>query len=382
VNVRKVIFWLHLTGGIAAGILVLIMSLTGVALTYQKQMTTWADKRIHRVEPPADQAPLSAELLLRKLEEARPSVIPASVTLSSDPEMPASVTTGPNQTIFVNQYTGEILGTGSQAIRVFFRLMTDWHRWLALSGESRSIGRAVTGAGNLVFLIISLTGLYLWLPKRWSFSSLRAMAWFRSGAKGKMRDSNWHNVFGVWCVIPLVVIIASGVVISYPWASNLVFRLAGSDAPPRMGPGGRRGGPPMARIEAPLQIEGVDRLLSKAQQYSNNWKTITFQPSALNGKTVSFAVERGYGGQPQHRATLTLDRTTAEIVRVEDFGKMDPGMKARMWMRFAHTGEYYGLAGQTVAGIVSAGAVILVWTGIALTFRRYAAWLKRRVNEP
>lgn len=138
----------------------------------------------------------------------------------------------------------------------------------------------------------------------------------------------------------------------------------------------------MERIEAPLQIEGVDRLLSKAQQYSNNWKTITFQPPALNGKTVSFAVERGYGGQPQHRATLTLDRTTAEIVRVEDFSKMDPGMKARMWMRFAHTGEYYGLTGQTIAGIASAGAVILVWTGIALTFRRYAAWLRRRVNEP
>jgi hypothetical protein len=47
-------------------------------------------------------------------------------------------------------------------------------------------------------------------------------------------------------------------------------------------------------------------------------------------------------------------------------------------MRFAHTGEVLGIPGQTVAGLVSAGAVVLVWTGIALTLRRFAAWIKRR----
>ena len=43
-----------------------------------------------------------------------------------------------------------------------------------------------------------------------------------------------------------------------------------------------------------------------------------------------------------------------------------PGRKARTWLRFAHTGEVYGLAGQTVAGLVTAGGAVLVWTGLAL----------------
>jgi len=47
-------------------------------------------------------------------------------------------------------------------------------------------------------------------------------------------------------------------------------------------------------------------------------------------------------------------------------------------MRFAHTGEVLGLAGQTVAGVASAGAVVLVWTGMALALRRARAWLSRR----
>jgi hypothetical protein len=49
-----------------------------------------------------------------------------------------------------------------------------------------------------------------------------------------------------------------------------------------------------------------------------------------------------------------------------------------MWMRFVHTGEYYGLAGQTVAMIVTAGSTVLVWTGLALTLRRFVAWRGRR----
>jgi hypothetical protein len=35
-------------------------------------------------------------------------------------------------------------------------------------------------------------------------------------------------------------------------------------------------------------------------------------------------------------------------------------------LRFAHTGELFGLVGQTVAGIASAGGALLVWTGFAL----------------
>jgi hypothetical protein len=37
-----------------------------------------------------------------------------------------------------------------------------------------------------------------------------------------------------------------------------------------------------------------------------------------------------------------------------------------------------GLAGQTVAGIATGGGAVLVWTGLALAWRRWRAWVKRR----
>ena len=62
-------------------------------------------------------------------------------------------------------------------------------------------------------------------------------------AAGKARDFNRHNVIGFWGAIPLFLIVLSGVVISYPWASDLVYSLAGENPPPPHGGGPGGGGP-------------------------------------------------------------------------------------------------------------------------------------------
>jgi len=42
-------------------------------------------------------------------------------------------------------------------------------------------------------------------------------------------------------------------------------------------------------------------------------------------------------------------------------------------LRFGHTGEVFGLAGQTVAGLASLGALVLGYTGLSLAIRRLRA---------
>ncbi len=379
---RKTIFWLHLVSGVFAGIVVLIMSVTGVALMYQKQITGWADKQQYKMQIPPGGAPLLVQALLEKYRAARPDVRPVSVSLSSDPEMPAAIVSGPNETTYVNPYTGEILGKGAEGVRTFFKAMTDWHRWLSLSGENRGIGRAVTGVCNFMYLMLVITGFYLWFPRKWKSGIFRGISWFRPGLSGRLRDSNWHYVFGFWCVVPLILIVLSGVVISYSWASNLVFRLSGSIPPARMGPGGRPGGGvPVSRLQgAPVDIQGLDNVLKTVQNNAADWQSINFQIPSSGDKALTFSVDKSLGGQPQMRSTITLDRLSGLVIKSEGFDNMDRGMRARLWMRFVHTGEYYGVLGQTIAGVASAAGVVLVWTGIALTFRRYCSWMKRRAQ--
>ena len=61
---RKILFWCHLSAGVVAGLIVLLMSVTGVLLTYEKQMTNGADKSAYNVAPATpNAAPLAPEAL-------------------------------------------------------------------------------------------------------------------------------------------------------------------------------------------------------------------------------------------------------------------------------------------------------------------------------
>jgi uncharacterized iron-regulated membrane protein len=259
---RSVLFWLHLTAGVFAGAIVLIMSVTGVVLTYEKQMLEWADRRAWSVPPPSGTAPLPPETLLARVRDARPEAAPATLTLRADRAAPATVAFEGAGAVLVNPYTGETLGAPPTALRVFFRTVTNWHRWLAMEGPGRPTGKAITGAANLAFLFIVLSGMYLWLPRIWSRLQVRNVLWFRRGLQGKARDFNWHNVIGIWSAVPLAIVVAGAVPISYPWASNLVYRLVGEEPPrpPQGGPGGPqpgaagtdRGGPFTSTASTPV----------------------------------------------------------------------------------------------------------------------------------
>ncbi|HVQ30246.1 MAG TPA: PepSY-associated TM helix domain-containing protein, partial [Vicinamibacteria bacterium] len=225
---RKVFFWLHLTAGVLAGLVILVLSVTGTLLMYEKQVTRWADG--YRRAPAAGATRLPIETLLARVRETR-SAPPTSVMLEADPTAPASLGYGREGTLFVDPYDGAVLGEGSTRARAFFRSVTDWHRWLSTEGDNRALGKAVTGAANLIFLFIVMSGFYLWWPRSWTWRSLRAVTWFQGGLPGKARDFNWHNVIGLWMAVPLFFVVLGGVVISYPWATALVYRLTGSPPP-------------------------------------------------------------------------------------------------------------------------------------------------------
>jgi uncharacterized iron-regulated membrane protein len=371
---RSLLFWAHLVCGVAAGVVILLMSVTGVALTYEKQMLEWADARAHSWVPPSDGAmPLPVETLLAAVVAARPGAAPTGVTRRADPAAPVTVTLEGNRALLVHPYTGAVLGEPSPGLRAFFRATTNWHRWLALEGASRATGRLVTGVANLLFLFIVVSGIYLWVPRLWTRLQFTRVLWFRRGLPGKARDFNWHNVIGIWTALPLAMVIAGAVPISFPWASDFVYRLAGDTPPAPAPPAARRADVPAA----PVSFAGLDAAWAAAEAQVPEWRAISTRLGGSPDAPFTLTVDAGYGGQPQKRGTLTVDRASGAVRSWETFEALSPGRRARSWLRFAHTGEYYGLTGQTVAGLVSAGGAVLVYTGLALAWRRFMAWLRR-----
>ena len=392
---RKILFWIHLTAGCGAGAVVLIMSVTGVLLAYERQILTWADRPLRSRPSPADSQRLPFDRMMREVC-AENAGQPSQITLRSDPGAPAEVAFGRDRVVLVDVYSGRVVGESSRSARMFLQAAENWHRWLGAPVAQRPAGRAVTGASNLAFLILVVSGPFLWLPRKWSWQGVKSGACFRRGLQGRARDFNWHNAIGIWCALPLCVIVLSGVVMSYSWANGLVYRLTGSEIPvpgnnarpgnetalqgePRRRANGasRDGKSERPSAQTNSLFIGLDRLWKRAEQQVPGWQTVSLRLPQGGRGPLTFTINTGSGGRPDQRSQLMLDPRSGEVIRWEPFSSYNTGRRVRSWLRFLHTGEAGGIAGQTVAAIASLGAAMLVWTGISLAFRRWRRWKTR-----
>jgi len=338
-------------------------------------MIDWADRDM-RVSPPEAGVRLSIDVLIAGVSAAEPRATPSGLTLRSDPAAPVAISLGRERTVFVNPYTGAILGEGSKRARTFFHWVTDVHRWLGAHGESRAVGRGVTGACNLAFLFLVVSGFYLWWPRTWTKSAGRAIVTPRLELRGKAREFSWHNAIGFWSAPVLFILVLTGVTLSYSWAGNLLYRVTGNEPPPARAVTQRPGRPSEPRV-IPKEI---DRLWASAERRVPDWKTINARFETSPSAPLTFSIARSHPGRPDLRSQLTLDSQTGEVVRWEPFSSFNLGRQLRSWARFAHTGEAGGVVGQAIAALASAGAAVLVWTGFALAWRRFRE--RKRRSQP
>lgn len=363
------------------------MSFTGVLLAFETEIIAWAERDARIISAPSPGAPrLSLEELQARLRSAHPAARPTAIIISALPSSAVVFNVGRDAPYYLDPYSGEMRHPTSPKMRRFMRSTTDWHRWLALAGDNRPLGRAITGAGNLAFLFLALSGIFLWWPRKWRTKGLQRSLWFVRQTSGRARDWNWHNVVGFWFLPVLVVLTASGAVISYLWASDLVYRAAGEN-PPIQG----AAAPPVALLDPPKDNPvalplGLTAAVELTKARSASWETITVRlppttpPTSPTNAIAAIGLTIKFPGTwPRTASTsVSLNPFTGEEIKREEFSNFSPGRKARVWLRFLHTGQALGPIGQLVAGLASAAGCLLVYTGFSLAWRRYREW---RVEE-
>lgn len=369
---RKIIFWLHLISGVLGGIVIFIMCVTGALLSFEKDIAEFAERDQRYVAQPANAQKLPLSEILAKVAEAKPRAKPSAIVLpSNEPNAAWQISLGREGMVFVNPYTGEITGEGATSWRAFFRTVTDLHRWLALSGDGRSIGKAITGACNLMFLFLAISGIYIWFPRRLSRKHFRAALTPRWKVRGKARDFNWHTVFGFWTSLVLIILTLTATVISYQWAGNLLYTLTGNEvpAPQQQAPGGQN--------EQPAALpENLDAVWAKAENHVAGWKSISLR-LPVTKDTAVFTIDEGVYWNRFGRSTLTIDTKTAEPTKWETYGEQNSARQLRSWFRFTHTGETGGFLGQFIGFVACLIGAALVWTGISLALRRFWNWRRK-----
>lgn len=377
-KIRKIIFWLHLAAGVIAGIFIFLMCVTGALLSFQSNILEFAEREMRIVKVSAENDKrLPIQEIIGKIQSENPTAKSANITLRNEKTAAAAINLGREGQIFVNPYTGEITGEGAKGWRSFFRWTEDLHRWLALSGDARPIGKAINDACNLLFLFLALSGLYIWFPRRLAWQNFKSVLWFRSGLTGRARNFNWHNTIGFWSSLILIILTLTAIVISYQWAGNLVYTITGNEIPQQSA---APASAPNQTVEQPSELpENLDAIWAKAENYTA-WKSINLRLPIAKDSAV-FTIEEGIYLNKFGRSTLTINAKTAEISKWESYGEQNSGRRLRSWIRFTHTGETGGIVGQIIGFAACIGGAFLVWTGLSLAWRRFGAWRTRPSAE-
>ncbi len=365
------------------GLVALTLCATGVLLTYKRQVERWLTEP--EVVVPAGARPLTLEEIVTRAQNHVPLSNNMQVVVSNAPDAAVAVRQGRRGLALLNPYTGELLEPQRPWVRDAFHFVTRFHRWFAVGDEARPAAKFIVGVANLALLFLVASGLYLWLPPIWRRHAFRFRTLFvRKPRSSRMRDYNWHHVLGIWAAGPLVVLIVTGSVFSFNWTGDVIYSVLGVERPQRSGPEpagggrgrGRRGGQEPGSgqfpVVAPAGMLTLDALADVAAGHAPDWRELAIGLPRPGQSRVTVLIDRGNGGQPTLRETVTLNRATGETIESVPHERLPAAQRIRGTIRFLHTGEYFGFVGQTVAGLASLAGVLMVWTGIALAWRRLA----------
>jgi uncharacterized iron-regulated membrane protein len=381
---RKAFFWTHLAVGLLAGVVISSMAVSGILISYEPQIVDWAER--DRREVPVPGTPrLSLDAIVANAKQASPKGRPGAVSVKSDPSAAVAVSFGKEGgNLYLDSYSGEALGKDSRTA-VFLKQVENWHRWLG----SREIGKPITGAACLCFFFLLLSGLYLWWPRRWTRAALRAASVPDFNLKGKARDWNWHNTAGLWAAPLLLITTSTGLIVNYKWANDLLFVLTGNEPPPKppeekaKGEGRSKEGKEIREGKeakegkegrekpAPAPLASLDTVMARAMAQVPVWSSITLRLPQKPGAPITAAIIEPGFSRRYARSQLTLDAATAEVKKWEPYADQNLGRRLRSWVVPLHTGRAGGPLGQFLALLSASAALLLVWTGMAMAWRRF-----------
>ena len=122
--------------------------------------------------------------------------------------------------VYINPYTGQLLFS-QDITKNFFIIVEYIHLYLLLPTP---IGSVVVGTSVIIFVIIMITGIILWWPKR---KSDRKRS-FTIKWNGRWRRINYdlHNVLGFYACSIAIILAITGLAIAFEWMNEGIYKVA------------------------------------------------------------------------------------------------------------------------------------------------------------
>lgn len=372
---KKITGKLHLWLGLASGIIVLFLGLTGCILAFEQEIKSvtasyqYVQSSDKPMLPPSKLQAIALAQLPGKLAHGiayggKDKAVQVSF-YSADPEY--------YYIVYINQYTGEVLKV-KDANASFFRWILMGHFYLWLPPE---IGQPIVASATLIFLIMLISGLILWWPKNRAASKQRfSVKW---NATFKRKNYDLHNVLGFYMTWIAIFIAVTGLVFGFQWFANSLYWTAS-------------GGKQMVEFYEAVSEKPATSFAATTPAIDRIWTKMNAEhPDAAiievhvpNNDSVAIeAVANPDDGTYWKADYRYFDQYTLKEVNVQHiYGRYANTTIADKMMRMnydVHTGAVWGITGKILAFFASLIAASLPVTGFLIWNGRRK---KKKVVQP
>jgi len=407
----------HFYAGLFVMPFLLVLAITGTLYCFQPQIEPLLYRHRLIVEPQAVPR-LPDNALLAKARAAMPAgSVALTAVITRDPQRSAEfvfrVADGAQQSVYLNPYNAEVLGTLSVDDRLM-QVDRMIHRKLLL-GKPGELLMELVACWTLVMIG---TGIALWWPR--GKASARAALLPRFTLRGRPLWKSIHAALGIWLALGALAFVLTGL----PWTGSWGKQFKAFATATHLGaPPGTWGGLKLrsalpgthaqdgAAADAPAtnaahdnhadmdSMPGMvmdDLPLPLAPWAAGNTRVPasatndTTQPLSL-GHIVALAASLGitddfnivlpssatgvytvsyFPANPQDERTLYIDQYSGAIlkdIRYRDYGAI---AKAVSYGTSLHMGRYFGVANQILCSAISLGLATLAVTGCVMWWKR------------
>ena len=358
-KLRNLAFTLHRYIGLAVGIILIIVGLTGSLLVFERELDDWAiQQRFGHVV--AQEQRLSAATLVDNVKVAyakHPDWQVGQVQMLPKQEfytIRLNRTDDTQWEVFVNPYTGVIMGDRQRETALFNRVL-ELH-YALLVGNT---GMIIVGIAAFLLVILSITGIVLWPGWRKLISGFK-IKWL---AHSKRVNFDIHKVAGIINAVFLTVIAFTGFCWNfYEYAEPAIYAATFTPKPPEVKSTLENGKPT-------LQLDEILRRSNAALPGA----TTTFINLPQKPNDVFEIYKKVPGDSEDFNSYVKLDQFSGKVLYVQDSRTGRLGDRVLNSFTPLHYGTFGGLPTRILYVFVGLSPTILFITGFVMWRYRYRA---------
>lgn len=375
---RRILFQIHWALGITAGLVLVVMGITGAMMAFEDEIMRAMSPGIVTVTPPPGAQRLSPDRLVEAIRQQRRNRGIDMLTIAASPNESDTVfftrdrgKRGGERRSYVDPYSGRLLGQANG--QDFFDTVRALHRWLLLPGNGNGIGRQITAIAAMSLIYFALSGLWL----RWPRRPLDWRQWFALDFRRRGRSLNraLHAVIGTWLLVFYLLGGVTGLWWSYDWYRAGATRLLTGKAPAEEGDGPARAGKRKKANDQAATASLAPAFAAIIRETGGRFVQVTF-PLPRGDKPLRVRVLPPGARHERALDEYRVSPSTGAILERRPYAELGLGPSIATSMLELHRGAYWGLPGRIALLLSSAAMPLFAVTGWLLYLDR-----RRRKRE-